>query len=330
MKFMLTDNIMVKNEICTAGSKILYNFKAPFSSTVYDKCISADLEFKGLVITDEFGIDNLFDKNNTSYDAIDSIKNNSCDVVLCNDIFGKIQRDAALNGLVYIHPSYGTVSRYGLIPSASSMDQIGVLCRSINDGIKILNIISGYDEKDGCSLKNENYDYRAENTSVKTVKIDTNSKYFDVIPSVFYNLAAAEICNNTNRYDGVKFGFRAEDADNLNDLYLNTRSQGFGRDVQLASIFGCMALSNEYYDKYYDKSMRIRRLVKEYYDELLSNADVIELPVITGSSDKFSQLSLYALKALCGYAGISITVKGVPLQLITKQGNENKMLAAIV
>ncbi|MCL2508115.1 MAG: amidase family protein [Oscillospiraceae bacterium] len=344
MKFMMQDCIMAAGEICTAGSKMLRGFRAPFSAAVFERCESAGMEFAGLIPSDEFGIDGLFDQSDAVDASVTAVLEDKCDAVLCNDVFGKLRRQAASNGLIYIRPVYGTVSRFGLIPAVSSMDQVGVLCRSLEDGLAVLSAISGHDSRDGTSLPQEAYSYNADNTRAVTVGLadhpavtinqtdhiktaNAELKYFGVMPQVLYILGAAEISNNTTRYDGVKFGFRAEDARGLEDVYLRSRSEGFGQDAKLASVVGCMVLSKEHYEPLYHKSMQIRRLIKEYYDGLLEKFDVIALPANLGGNDKYAQSALYALPLLCGYASVALPHNDSGVQFICKRGNENAMFS---
>jgi aspartyl-tRNA(Asn)/glutamyl-tRNA(Gln) amidotransferase subunit A len=175
--------------------------------------------------------------------------------------------------------------------------------------------------------------------NVKRVTIEL--KYIDLLPQAFYILCAAEICNNATRYDGVKFGYRAEGADGIEDLYTRSRADGLGKDIKLASIVGCMALSKEHYGALYHKSMQIRRLAQEHYLNLFEEADAIALPSRLAGRGKFEQLALYTLPAMGGFASISLPCKepggndsgsespGAQLgaQLICKRGNEGAMFA---
>ncbi|MBE5948500.1 MAG: hypothetical protein E7261_05655 [Lachnospiraceae bacterium] len=339
MKFMMHDDIMVAGKVCTGGSKFLAGFKSPLSARVYEKCLAHDMEFEGFLTPDEFSIDNLFDEKDELDSAVVALTEGKCDVVLCNDVFGKLRRQAPANGLIYIHPSYGTVSRFGLMQGVASMDQIGILCRNLEEGIEVLNVISGHDVSDGTSLPAATYAYAAK--ADKAVKVVADSKtfpveieagniemkYADCFAQIFYILGSAEICNNTNRYDGVKFGYRAEDVNGINDLYVRSRTESFGRNLQLASIAGCMVLSKEYYDGLYNKSMQIRRLVKDYYTEILDNADVIALPAKMDGATKYEQVALYALAPLCGFASVSMLYNNKPTQFICKRNGENAMFA---
>jgi len=269
--------LMVKDQICTAGSKILEGFQAPFSATVYEKCVAAGFDFAGFVPMDEFGIDRLWDADDPIDAAIIAVREGQCEAVLCNDIFGKLRRQAAQNGLIYIHPTYGTVSRYGLIPTVSSMDQVGVLCRDLKVGITMLDVISGHDPKDGTSLSS------VRGTSVRgTVPLTPQcqsepSPLTPPLAQTFLILAAAEFAGNTSRYDGITFGYRAQNASSLEEIYIRSRSEGFGREAKLLALLGCKVLSQAHYDSLYDKAMRIRRLVRDHYAAQLDKVPALEV-----------------------------------------------------
>ena len=330
MKFMMQSCLMVKDLVCDGGSKILEGFKSPLSATAYEKCVAAGMEFCGLVNPFEFGTDSLFCACEDKDEAIDAILCGKCDVVLCNDVYGKIARMAAMNGLVFIQGAYGTVSRFGIMQTVSSMDRVGVLCKRAEDGVKVLSIISGKDVNDGSMFEDASYEYgfAAEKPTVIDFK-DADMKYFDVLPAVFYTLATAELCNNTNRYDGVKFGYRAENINGINDLYLKSRTEGLGKDIQIASMVGCMVLAKENYEKWYYKAMQIRRMVRDYYTEMLTKADVLVLPAACSCGDKFKQVAFYALAPLCGFASVAAKIDGKPVQLVCKRGNEDAMFAMV-
>ena len=327
MKFMAESCIMVKDTVCDGGMKMLEGFKSPLSATAYEKCIDAGYEFLGLVTPFEYGIDNLFDAESTSDEVIEAVKSGKCDFALCRDVFGRIVRAAAENGLVFAEGAYGTVSRFGLMQAVSSTDRVGVLCRDADTAAKVLSVISGHDEKDGSMLYEKEYSYTADyEGEVKVVTAENaEMKYIKSLEAVYYCLASAEICNNTNRYDGVKFGHRAENINGVNDLYVKSRSEGFGKDMKIASIVGCMVLAQGNYEKWYYKAMQIRRLAAEYYTKMLTDADVLILPTECDLVDKFGQMRLYALAKLCGFASVTATYNGRLSQIIARRGNENAM-----
>ncbi|MCL2433279.1 MAG: amidase family protein [Clostridia bacterium] len=319
MRFMMQDSIMVKGLPCTAGSRMLENFKAPFSAMVYEKCLAAGLAFEGHVLGDELGIARLFDHGGEEKtdSAVTALLENRCDAVLCNDVFGKLRAQAANHGLVYIHPAYGTVSRYGLVASVSSMDQIGALCRSVEDAAVMLSMISGHDARDGTNLPDAS-------TPPSCGKVINSVEFSKSVAPVFYILAAAEICNNATRYDGVKFGYHAE-AEGLEEVYVRSRSEGMGRDLQLASLVGCMTLSQAHYDGLYDKAMRIRRLIQNYCNDLLEEQKFSSISTISTDANKYEEISQYAVPLLCGLAAISLPVEDG--QIVCRRGSENAMFA---
>ncbi len=330
MKFMMQSCIMVADTVCDGGSKILEGFKSPLSATAYEKCVAAGMEFAGLVKPFEFGTDSLFAPSDDSDEAVSAILDGKCDFVLCNDVYGKIVRAAAENGLVFVQGAYGTVSRFGIMQTVSSMDRVGVLCKSAEVGAEVLCVISGKDEKDGSMLDAPKYEYSPKaDKEPKVIEGGKDMKYFDILPAVFYALASAELCNNTNRYDGVKFGYRAENINGINDLYLKSRTEGLGFDIQIASMVGCMVLAKENYEKWYYKAMQLRRMIRDYYTGLLTDADVLVLPAKCDCGDKFRQVAFYALAPLCGFASVAAKVDGKPVQLICKRGNENMVFSML-
>jgi aspartyl-tRNA(Asn)/glutamyl-tRNA(Gln) amidotransferase subunit A len=277
----IDDSIMQKGKAATAGSRILENFKAPFDATVITR-LTEDTE---RVTLSEFGLGEPGELPEA--------------LMLCNDIFGYVRRQAARQGLCYIRPTYGTVSRYGLIPTASSMDQIGIVCKDPNEGFALLEKI-------------------ADKTIPPSVS-DTPPRrgislppYADVCEPVMQILAYAEISSNISRYDGIKFGHRASNYRSLNDLYTKTRTEGFGLEAKLAAVMGSLVLSQEHYTRYYDKAMKIRRLIKESlpFDEY----DILEVPVES------------PLAVLCGLP--SVTFSGV--QLVSDINNESLLMKAVI
>jgi aspartyl-tRNA(Asn)/glutamyl-tRNA(Gln) amidotransferase subunit A len=256
---------------------------------------------------------------------------------LCNDLWGYYRKQAAESNRYYIHPTYGTVSRYGLIPTATSMDQIGVLCKDVREGFNLLSIIAGHDKKDGVMFSEESYSYNKSDKKL-TVGIPSGFadftkgeavqdfcrafhtkeialEYTDVYTPVQCILSNAEISGSLSRYDGIKYGFRANDYNNLNELYINSRSQGFGREVKTAIILGNLVLSQSNYNKYYDKAMKIRRLIKESLT--FDGYDLIILPHDHA-----------ALTALAGLPSVTFSYKEQGIQLLANVKNESALLTA--
>jgi aspartyl-tRNA(Asn)/glutamyl-tRNA(Gln) amidotransferase subunit A len=240
----LDDSIMRKGMPATAGSRILEGFKAPFDAEIITRL---DGGFESVALG-EFGLE--------------PPPEDLPAPLFCNDIFGHVRRQAAKRGLCYIRPAYGTVSRYGLIPAACSMDQIGVFCESPEQGFELLSKIAGHDPKDGAMLPQKSYSY-TKPESFKGIRKAEGLPYSDVCAQVLQILAYAEISNNVSRYDGIKFGRRAAGFKGLNDLYLKTRTTYFGEETKLALIIGSWALSSGQYAEIYEKAMKVRRLIKE-------------------------------------------------------------------
>ena len=346
----LEDSIMQKDKPVTAGSKILENFISPINASVIDK-LKGRYKIAGRTTMDEFGIPNLFSTEPDEVSgAIKAVVYDAATFSLCNDLFGKYRKQAAENKCCYIHPSYGTISRYGLIPLASSMDQIGIVCKGLPEGFELLSHIAGYDENDGVMLPETTYNYAkaARNITIAvpdSVKKRANQNvqdaieefaknfntisislpYFDLYKQVMYILSCAEISNNISRYDGINFGYRTSDFSNIDELYTNTRTEGFGPNVKLSAIMGSMVLSQNNYIPYYEKAMKLRGLIKEAitFDEY----DIIALPCKI-SDEPYENLSLYSLANLAGLPSVSFSYKGQGIQLIANTRNEDLFLTA--
>jgi len=334
-----------------AGSKILEGFKAPFDAEVVTRLAAKNITIAGKTRMSEFGIASVSPgRPNEITGGVEAVADGAVKYALCNDVFGINRRQAAGAGVCCIHPTYGTVSRYGLIPLASSMDQIGVVCRDLSEGFELLSLIAGKDEKDGAMFPDEKYSYtksdnkitvglpeavvnQADEGAQKAIRelaeklgfVNISLPYFEVYRQVMYILCCAEISNNINRYDGIKFGYRTENYTNLEELYVNTRNEGFGLDAKLAAVMGSMVLSQDEYGPYYDKSMRIRRLIKESVK--FDGYDVIILPTAI-SDDPYVNLSLYALAPLAGLPSVSFQYQGQGIQLIANVRNESALWTA--
>ena len=321
----LDDSIMQKGSLATAGSKILANFTAPFDATVVrrltEKCEPVKLA--------EFGLGDPGELPGSP--------------LLCNDIFGFVRCRAVRQNLCYIRPSYGTVSRFGLIPVASSMDQIGIVCKNPTEGFSLLSAIAGQDENDGAMFPEKSYTYNADVKDIKwstlpasgekgipasesfaqkfIEKIGKKEKpdsctvsHADVCRQVLHILSYAEISNNISRYDGIKFGYRSSNYKGLEDLYTKTRTEAFGLEAKLAALMGCLILSQEYYASYYDKAMKIRRLIKESLR--FDKYDVIILP-----DDN-------PLAVLAGLPSLTFPYNGTGIQLVADVKKENILFSA--
>ena len=328
MKCFIEDSIMQKGERAAAGSKILENFISPFDATVVTKLKSAGVEICGRAEMDEFHASALSSLPPTcASGAVEAVANRAADFALCNDFAGVVRWEALHRGAIYIHPTYGTVLRFGLIPAVQSMDQIGVVCRTSKDGFDALSIIAGHDERDGAMFPAKQYSYAAADKSV-IIGIPTNVlvnrpteqftalefskplhptpcelKYFDLYSQVMTILCCAELSHNINRYDGIKFGHRAEEYGSLEELYTKTRTECFGESAKFAAIIGAYILSQENYERYYEKAMKIRRLIRESLE--FDKYDAIMLPML--DDDPGRRLALIALSQLAGLPSVTLS-----------------------
>ncbi|MCL2213513.1 MAG: amidase family protein [Oscillospiraceae bacterium] len=323
---LLEDNIMLAGVPAHAGSEILKGFTSPITATVATRLQAAGFAIAGTVATDELGIPSFFD-NPAPPDSVTAVASGEVEFALANDIFGRVRAAAALAGVCYIRPTYGTVSRFGLIPTATSMDAIGVVCRDPARGYELLEAIAGWDEKDGAMYQPPEFEGEFDETPPShedkarvatlvhapvdlegAVKIDL--PYAELYGEVLYILAAAEFSNNVNRYDGIAFGHRAADFRGLDELYTNTRA-AFGIDVKLAAIMGAGLLSSENYATLYEQAMKLRRLICD--SVTFDGYDAIALPC--PDSLTYENLGMFALPALTGLpcrtlGGVQYVTKG--------------------
>ena len=389
----IKDNICISGETCTAASKMLEHWVAPYDATVIEKLKQQDFISIGKTNMDEFAMGSSTENSafgltrnpwNLDYVPGGSSGGSAAAVAateavwaLGSDTGGSIRQPASFNGIVGLKPTYGLVSRYGLLAFASSLDQIGGLTKDVTDAAILLNAIAGYDAKDSTSIPQDKKDYKKSLVNnVKGMKIGVPREFFgegikpetkeavkkalafyekegaelvDVsIPhinsgvSVYYIIAPAEASSNLARYDGVGFGYRAEGKDII-DMYIKTRSTGFGEEVKRRIMLGNYVLSAGYYDAYYLKALKVRTLLKQEFDEVYKSCDVIAAPSASGTSFKFGAfsdpLSLY-MEDICtvpvnliGAPSISIPVgfhEGMPLgmQLIGKPLGEETIIQA--
>ena len=389
----IKDNICISGETCTAASRMLEHWVAPYDATVIEKLKQQDFISIGKTNMDEFAMGSSTENSafgptrnpwNLDYVPGGSSGGSAAAVAaieavwaLGSDTGGSIRQPASFNGIVGLKPTYGLVSRYGLLAFASSLDQIGGLTKDVTDAAILLNAIAGYDAKDSTSIPQDKKDYKkALVNNVKGMKIGVPREFFgegikpetkeavkkalafyekegaelvDVsIPhinsgvSVYYIIAPAEASSNLARYDGVGFGYSAEGKDII-DMYIKTRSTGFGEEVKRRIMLGNYVLSAGYYDAYYLKALKVRTLLKQEFDEVYKSCDVIAAPSASGTSFKFGAfsdpLSLY-MEDICtvpvnliGAPSISIPVgfhEGMPLgmQLIGKPLGEETIIQA--
>ncbi len=314
---LIKDNICVKDENTTCASKILEGFKPPYDATVIKKLKLEGAVLIGKANMDEFAFGSSCEtsfygptKNPWDLERIPggssggsaaAVAADETILALGSDTGGSIRQPASLCGVVGLKPTYGRVSRYGLIAFASSLDQIGPIAKDVKDAALLLNVIAGHDEMDSTSVDLPVPDYRkslvkdvkglrigvpkeyfvkgidkdVEEAIKKAINIlkDLGAKTIDIsLPhteyalSTYYIVAPAEASSNLARFDGVQYGFRAKDAKDLIDMYVQTRSQGFGNEAKRRILLGTYCLSSGYYDAYYLKAQKVRTKIKEDFD----------------------------------------------------------------
>lgn len=320
------DTILVKNMEACAGSKILEGFKPLFSAEAVTRLESKGYKIAGKTHVGEFGLD-LVGEFSYYSEKEDTLKGSAAELVsqdevkaaLGVDMNGSPRRAAAISGVSFLKPTYGTVSRYGVISCAASGEQVGVYSKNASGIKEIMEVISGHDDKDGTSLRNETYDYSITSASGKKVALikelfdlaDDKTKekitkcvntlkaqgvlveeisfdIFDTANTAWQILMTAETCNNISRYDGVKYGHRAKEYKNIDELYVNSRTEGFNFLTKAVILYGSDVLSKNRYKDCYDKSLKIRRVLSEKFTELMKSYDAILTPVTsTGSYEKY-------------------------------------------
>ena len=378
----------------TCGSKMLHNFIAPYDAHVIQRFKSAGMPSLGKTNMDEFAMGS---SNETSY--FGAVKNpwntayvpggSSGGAAACvaarmapaatgTDTGGSIRQPAALCGITGLKPTYGLVSRYGMIAFASSLDQAGPMAPSAEDCALLLNVMTGFDPNDSTSLEREKEDYTrdldlplaglriglpreffaeglnsevaaAVETAIGELKklgaipVDISLANSKLAIPVYYVLAPAEASSNLSRFDGVRYGYRAPEYANLDDMYSKTRAQGFGAEVKRRIMIGAYVLSHGYYDAYYLQAQKIRRLIANDFGEAFKTCDVILGPTAPGTAFALGEKSddpvqmylndLYTIPAnLAGLPGMSLPCgfdgKGLPIgmQLVGNYFSEAKML----
>ena len=361
----IKDNICTKGIKTTCSSKILGDFKPPYNATVIEKLENAGAIVIGKLNMDEFAMGstsetsyygptkNPWDLNKvpggSSGGAAAAVAADEAIFSLGSDTGGSIRQPASYCGVTGFKPTYGTVSRYGLIAYASSLDQIGPIAKDVKDCAAIMDIISGKDKFDGTSLDNEfNSLLDSLNGDVKGMKIGLPKECFEtegldasvkesvlnvadklkelgatveeislpfidyVIPA-YYIIASAEASSNLSRFDGVKYGFRAENIEGINDLYCATRSEGFGSEVKKRILLGTFVLSSGYYDAYYQKALKVKSIIKKHFDEVFEKYDLIICPTAPTTAPEIGKSLSDPLKMyLSDIFTVSVNIAGLP------------------
>ena len=336
----IKDNIVTNGIKTTAASKILYNFMPVYSATVLEKLENAGAIDIGKTNLDEFAMGSSTEtshfgttKNPWDFSRVPGGSSGgsaaavaSGDVVaaLGTDTGGSIRQPAAFNGIFGIKPTYGRVSRWGVIAFASSLDQVGVMSKRVEDSAEVLSVIAGHDDHDSTSSEKEVPDYRANlNKDMTGVKIAVPKEFYhegthpDVLDNVNkaldaykkmgatveevslpslkhavevnYILASSEASSNLQRYDGVRYGYRAKDVKNIKDLFVNSRSEGFGDEVKRRIMLGTFALSAGAYDAYFKKAAQVRTIFINEMTDVLKDYDLIMGPSTTTPAFKIGE-----------------------------------------
>ncbi len=360
----IKDNMCTKDMLTTCSSKILANFVPMYSAQAVINLLDAGAVIIGKTNMDEFAMGSTTEtsafgptKNpwNTEHvpggssgGSCAAVAAKECSYALGSDTGGSIRQPSSFCGVTGIKPTYGTVSRYGLIAYGSSLDQIGPVAKDVTDCATILEVISSYDEKDSTSVKRDDYDFTSALVDdVKGMKIGIPRDYFTegldsevkeavlkaakileskgavveefdlslveyAIPA-YYVIASAEASSNLARFDGVKYGYRAKEFEGLHDMYKKTRSQGFGPEVKRRIMLGSFVLSSGYYDAYYLKALRTKALIKKAFDKAFSKYDVILAPAAPTTAPKLGESLTDPLKMYLGdIYTISVNLAGLP------------------
>ena len=360
----LKDNMNLIGSKTTASSKILENFVSPFNATVTDKLLNNLVPIVGKANLDEFAMgssneNSAFKKVHNPWDlkkvpggssggSAASVSACEATLALGSDTGGSIRLPASFCGIVGMKPTYGRVSRYGLIAFASSLDQIGPFARTVEDAANLLEVISGHDPKDSTSLNLPVEHYAADlNNSLKGKKIgvikdlmtegleeDVEKAIQNAIDTykslgaevveislphlkysigIYYILATAECSSNLARFDGVKYGYRTPDAKNLMEMYTKTRAEGFGPEVKRRIMLGTYALSSGYYDAYYKKAQQMRALVTQDFTEAFRKVDALISPTCPNTAFELGAKASDPLQMyLTDIATISANLAGIP------------------
>lgn len=390
----IKDNMCFKGMRTSCGSKILENFKPPYNATVVEKILNEGMVILGSANMDEFAMGS---STETSYwgatrnpwgrdlapggssgGSAAAVASSEAPVSLGSDTGGSIRLPASFCGVTGLKPTYGSVSRYGLVAYASSLDQIGPFARDINDIALLLNLISGHDPMDSTSAPISHPDFtKYLNRPVKDMCIGVPSQFFDKVENkdvtdsmydarkvfeslgvkfvelslphldygiaAYYVIAPCEASSNLARYDGVKYGYRCENAEGMIDMYCRSRAAGFGQEVKRRIMLGTYALSSGYYDAYYLKAAKIRTLITADFKKAFESCDAIFCPTAPSPAFRLGEkmddpMQMYLTDVftipvnMAGLPGISIpggfSSEGLPigLQLISSHFQEAKLV----
>lgn len=373
----IKDNICTKGIKTTCSSKMLENFVSPYDATVITKIKEKNMPILGKLNMDEFAMGSSTENSaikitrnpwnlnkvpgGSSGGSAAAVAANLVPWALGSDTGGSIREPASFCGIVGLKPTYGLVSRSGLVAFASSLDQIGPMTKDVEDSALLLNIIAGHDENDSTSVKKEKIDYTKNlKNSIQGMKIGVPKEFFgeginpevkkslensieeykklgaiveecslDVSESslaAYYIIACAEASSNLGRFDGIRYGYRAKDYKNLKELFVKSRTEGFGKEVKRRIILGTYVLSSGYYDAFYKKAQKVRTYVKNKFDECFKKYDVLLTPVApTTAFDIGSKTNNPLEMYLADICTVSINIASVPAISIPCGVDSNNM-----
>ena len=360
----IKDNMCIEGTKTTCSSKMLENFVAPYNATVIEKLNDEDVVYLGKLNMDEFAMGSSTERSaffithnpwdldrvpgGSSGGSAAAVAADMAPWALGSDTGGSIRQPSSLCGVVGLKPTYGLVSRYGLVAFASSLDQIGPITKDVTDSAILLNLIAGHDEKDSTSMDLEKKDYTKAlvndvkgmrigipkeyvgegiNEEVKNAILEVAKKYeelgavvedcsFDVgqyATSVYYVIADAEASSNLGRFDGIRYGYRSEKYDNLKDIYRNSRTEGFGPEVKRRIMVGTYVLSSGYYDAYYKKAQKVRTVIKDAYNKLFEKYDLLLTPTSPTTAFKIGEKTENPLEMyLADICTVPVNIGGLP------------------
>ena len=390
------DNLCIKGGVTTCASKILTGFRPAYTAETVQRLMDAGMVVLGKTNMDEFAMGSTTETSyygptrnphnaahvpgGSSGGSCAAVAAGECFGALGSDTGGSIRQPSSYCGVVGLKPTYGTVSRYGLVAYGSSLDQIGPVTKNVSDCAAFLEVIAGHDPKDSTSMQRADYDFSSALTDdVKGLKIGIPRDYigegldpevrdavlaaanvlaergasveeFDLglvkyaVPA-YYTIASAEASSNLERFDGVKYGYRASEYEGLHNMYKKTRSEGFGAEVKRRIMLGSFVLSSGYYDAYYLKALRTKALIKQEFDRAFETYDLILGPASPTTAPKLGESlsdplkmylsDIYTISVnLAGLPGMSVPVgrdsQGLPIgmQLIGSAFEEKKMIRA--
>lgn len=360
----IKDNLCTKGVRTTCSSKMLENFIAPYNATIVQKVYDENMINLGKLNMDEFAMGSstetsYFKKTRNPWDlnkvpggssggSAAAVAANLVPWALGSDTGGSIRQPASFCGVVGLKPTYGLVSRYGLVAFASSLDQIGPITKDVKDSAILLNLLAGHDEKDTTSIDRPAVDYtKSLKNDVKGLKIAVPKEFFgyginsevketldkaiekykelgaiveevslDVAEyalAAYYIIACAEASSNLGRFDGIRYGYRAKEYSNLRELFKNSRSDGFGDEVKRRIILGTYVLSSGYYDAYYKRAQKVRTLVMNKFNEVFEKYDVILTPTSPITAFNIGEKSDDPMEMyLSDICTVSVNIAGLP------------------